>query len=559
MFGVVHIPRSGHARAGIVLCPPLGKEHVDTYSGLKLLAQALCDKGFAVLRFDYLGTGDSGAEQGADTAIDDYIASIREATAYLRDGGAQTIGLVGLRIGALMAALAASSLPDVSHVVLWDPVTDGRRFLREQRVLYRMLVGAQAGDGADGGGEPILGIEFSTAAARTLKGLALPAEIDQSTAALILGRPERLDDPRLMALAATANCALVEADGQAEFVEPVSFVVEIPLDAVTAITSWLDAEIPTARRAVTPVIRLRATVATLPDGSTVVEAIDELGPNRLFAIRTAALDLAGDAPTLLIHSMAAQHRVGPGRVWVETARDLAGRGLEVIRYDRRGTGDTGVATAEFAPIYSRTAKEDVHQAIAATGTPPDRLMMTGVCSGAWSSAYGALSGGAKSVVLVNAIVYSLRQIELGLERLIGLTPPEPGDSAPSATKHDVRQFLKNLIRRWLPYALWLQLGHLGLTQVPEVLLKQLRYKTASVDIVLSPDDYAWFETQRGNQGVARLSRPEWSPTVAVAPAGDHALLQRDLQNFVRRYLAKVAERDFGVQSALPTHVRGGTT
>ena len=80
------------------------------------------------------------------------------------------------------------------------------------------------------------------------------------------------------------------------------------------------------------------------------------------------------------------HRIGPGRVWVETARDLAGRGVEVIRYDRRGTGDTGLATAEFPPIYSRIAKEDVRQAISATGTPPDRLMMTGVCSGAWSSA-----------------------------------------------------------------------------------------------------------------------------------------------------------------------------
>jgi pimeloyl-ACP methyl ester carboxylesterase len=361
-----------------------------------------------------------------------------------------------------------------------------------------------------------------------------------------------------MALVATANCAFLEANGQAEFVEPVSFVVEIPVDAVTAITSWLDARVPAGRHAVTPVIRPRATVATLPDGSTVVEVIDELGPNRLFAIRTATTDLASDAPTLLIHNMAAQHRVGPGRVWVETARDLAGRGLEVIRYDRRGTGDTGLATAEFAPIYSRIAKEDVCGAISATGTPPDRLMMTGVCSGAWSSAYGALSGGAKSVVLVNAIVYSLRQIELELERLIGLTPPEPGDSPTSAPKHDVRQFLKSLVRRWLPYPLWLQLGYLGLTQVPEVLLKQLRYKTASVDIVLSPDDYAWFETQRGNQGVARVSRPEWSPTVAVAPAGDHALLQRDMQNFVRRYLAKVAARDFGVRSPLPTPVCGRT-
>jgi pimeloyl-ACP methyl ester carboxylesterase len=543
LFGVVHVPSGGQARAGVVICPPLGKEHVDTYGGLKLLAQKLCEAGFAVLRFDYRGTGDSSADQGCDTAVGDFLDSVDEAVAYLRASGVPSVGLVGLRMGALLGALRASA-SDISHLVLWDPVTSGRRYLREQRTLYRMMLGDAQGntDGHDDS-EPIPGLDLSSAAAAEIKRLRLPAVSDREV--LALARPDRAESVRVD-LQDSARTTLLEVSGQAEFVEPPSFVVKIPVGTIDAITAWLDARMPTTRVAVTPVIRRTAIVATLSDGTALVEEIDELGPHRLFAIRTTASAGAADGPTLLIHNTAAQHRVGPGRVWVETARELAGRGVEVIRYDRRGTGETGLATPDFAPIYSKTTKEDIRQAISATGTPPERLMMTGLCSGAWSSAYGALVSGARSVVLVNAIVYSVRQLSFGLESLLGLTTPEPGARPSSPTKRRIWEVFKTVVRRTLPYPLWLQLGRLGLTQVPEVLLKPLRDKTSSVDIVLSPDDYAWFETQRGNQSVARLSEREWRPTVAVAPSGDHALLERDFQNYTRRYLAEVAARDFGV-------------
>lgn len=83
LFGVVHVPAGGVARGGVVICPTLGREYQDSYRGLKLLAQQLCAEGFAVLRFDYRGTGDSTGDQCDDGAVDGYLDSIRTAVDYL--------------------------------------------------------------------------------------------------------------------------------------------------------------------------------------------------------------------------------------------------------------------------------------------------------------------------------------------------------------------------------------------------------------------------------------------------------------------------------------------
>jgi pimeloyl-ACP methyl ester carboxylesterase len=381
----------------------------------------------------------------------------------------------------------------------------------------------------------------------------MPESFSGAIATLIVARPERVEEPTIRALIANSNCELAAVEGQPEYVEPVTFVVQIPVATLTLIADWLHQAMDTGREPVSPVIVRRAQVAQLPDGRAVVETLDELGPNRLFAIRTALADAPPDTPTLLIHNTACEHRVGSGRVWTDTAREFAAHGLAAVRYDRRGTGDTGWATAEFATIYSPESKADVHDAMAATGIPAERLMMTGICSGAWNSAIGAIRYGARAVVLVNAILFSVRHKAIGPEKLIGMTPPNPGvEPAPEPRTLEAR--LKKLIRRWLPYRLWLLMGRVGLTEVPEVLLTALGREGIVVDMVMSPEDQAWFDKQRGPQGVARLERRGWAPTITRAPSGDHPLLQRDIQNVASARILAVAQREFA--ELLPESVGG---
>ncbi|MGU3501261.1 serine aminopeptidase domain-containing protein [Mycobacterium sp. C31M] len=530
LFGVLHCPSGGQSRGGIVLCPPLGKEHVDTYRGLKLLAQKLAVAGFAVMRFDYAGTGDSTGRQGAETAITDYLDSIAVAARYLRDCGVPTVSLIGLRAGALLAAAVAPTLTGSVDLALWDPVTDGRRYLREQRALYRMSVGE---DTADTSVESILGLSFSPQASLKLAAMKLPTAFDENIRTLLLVRPERRDDKRLRTLASAPSCTVRAVPDQSAFVEPASYVVEIPYPTVDLLTDWFDTHGATATAPFRADLRSSTVVNQYSDGTAIVETIEHFGPHRLFGIRTAMTGARPDCPTLLTHSTAYEHRIGTGRIWTETARELAALGVTALRYDRRGTGDSGAAT-EFPRIYSDQSRADIAAAVTATGAGPDRLMMTGVCSGAWHSAMAAITKGAHSVVLVNIIGYALRQKET-----------DPDIAMTTAPQPTLKQRAKSLIRSHIPYPAWLMLGKLGVAQVPEVLLTRLRRRNIRTDILLSPADLTWFSQQHGDRSMQRVSDAGWAPTLIAAPFGDHPLLRRDLQEFTRRHLVGAIRRDFG--------------
>jgi pimeloyl-ACP methyl ester carboxylesterase len=103
-----------------------------THYALRLLSLQLADAGFHVLRFDYHGTGDSGGEVGpGQFAVwaEDVNLAARELCEI---SGAETLTLVALRTGAMLAleALAlALHGPEVHGLVLWDPVVTGAAHL----------------------------------------------------------------------------------------------------------------------------------------------------------------------------------------------------------------------------------------------------------------------------------------------------------------------------------------------------------------------------------------------------------------------------------------------
>jgi exosortase A-associated hydrolase 2 len=134
LFGVHHdgpAGREGAPRLPFVFCHPFGEEKLWTHRVFVTFARALAQRGHPVLRFDYRGNGDSSGDFPASsiaTALDDLATAIETIKSRT---GATSVGLVGLRLGASLAATAAETHGDVSCLVLWAPIVDGARYAQD--------------------------------------------------------------------------------------------------------------------------------------------------------------------------------------------------------------------------------------------------------------------------------------------------------------------------------------------------------------------------------------------------------------------------------------------
>ena len=132
LFGIHHPPKSSDVRQdGIVLCPAIGQDYMRTHRGLKQLAQQLAKAGFHVLRFDYYGTGDSGGES-TEAVLEQWTDDVGDAVDELKDtAGVREVSLVGIRLGATLATMAATGRTDIDRLILWDPVVRGADYVEE--------------------------------------------------------------------------------------------------------------------------------------------------------------------------------------------------------------------------------------------------------------------------------------------------------------------------------------------------------------------------------------------------------------------------------------------
>jgi pimeloyl-ACP methyl ester carboxylesterase len=146
LFGVYHPAESGQRRAsGVVICAPFGHEYIRAHRLLRQLAVQLSRSGFHVMRFDYLGCGDSAGEPQIGSPSQ-WVADIATAIDELRDTSeVRRVCLIGLRLGATLAASVAGGRDDVEAVVLWDPIVDGGRHLEELQLLQRRWLSDRPG------------------------------------------------------------------------------------------------------------------------------------------------------------------------------------------------------------------------------------------------------------------------------------------------------------------------------------------------------------------------------------------------------------------------------
>lgn len=141
LFGFLHLPPAA-PRGGIVLCHAFGEEKLWSHRIYVTFSREMAAAGYAVLRFDMRGEGDSDRdfeESSIETRVEDVARAVKELRA--RVGDLPTVTLLGHRLGGSIAAAAVSNLSvRVDALVIWDPLPNGEEYFGQ---LLRSNLAAQ--------------------------------------------------------------------------------------------------------------------------------------------------------------------------------------------------------------------------------------------------------------------------------------------------------------------------------------------------------------------------------------------------------------------------------
>jgi len=405
LYGWVSLPADGLARGGAILCPPMGEEGRAAHRTFRRLAEALAEQGIAALRFDYDGTGDSAGLQDDPDRVGSWLASVEAARQHLHDLGVSDVSAVGMRLGATLAACQAAASSSFHSLALWDPCVSGRTFLREGEALFAL--GEDDGRVHDDGLRHTPGFQYDAATAAALKGIDLtkiPADHRLADRVLLLPRTDRpvseaierrvrLEPGEVEMRPATAQDQLLDRTPSDCFV---------PEEALASVVDWLvggAAETPEPVKV--PDERAVRVPSAGPGSPLVTERSTRIGPSRIYGVVDEPAAPAG-APWLVLVNVAAEHHIGPGRRWVEWARQWAAAGYRVVRIDQSGIGDSPTHAGQlddepFAPEWIEDMRQVVRE-LRGDGVP---IVVMGLCSGAYSGFEVALWEQVDAVFAVN--------------------------------------------------------------------------------------------------------------------------------------------------------------
>jgi dienelactone hydrolase len=124
----------------MVVCNPFGYEAICAHRSLRRFAEEAAALGIPSLHFDYDGTGDSYGEELEPARVRSWTLGIHHAIAQLQAAcGIERVIILGLRLGATLATLAAAERSDVAGIIALAPIVTGKSYLRELRALQMAM------------------------------------------------------------------------------------------------------------------------------------------------------------------------------------------------------------------------------------------------------------------------------------------------------------------------------------------------------------------------------------------------------------------------------------
>ena len=433
LFGWLHRPAGTMLRGtGLVICKPFGFEAICSHNSLRAFAAAAAGIGIPVLRFDYLGAGDSADIDPQADQIDVWSQNVLAAIGELqRRTGVERVCLLGIRLGGLLATIAAARCKSVNGLILIAPIISGRRYLRELRTTRLAALHAlESADSPNGLNSDDLSVNDGSMEASgfflSAATLAALARVDMTTMDAPPVAEMLIIDGSSMPMAHGWADALSAAPVRTEYVALpglVEMIMTMPHDAkppvemLAATRAWLlrtaENSPAIAEGRMTPSLSgemlASATVLELPGDEPAMDArLTErpvfLGADpAVFGILTEPRPGEMRRRAVILLNAGATYHVGPNRVYVSLARRWARRGYFVLRMDLCGLGDSGTRSGRpDNEVFPPAALDDIRAAIeflrARHGI--DDLTLCGFCSGAYHSLRAAVAALPVNLILM---------------------------------------------------------------------------------------------------------------------------------------------------------------
>jgi alpha-beta hydrolase superfamily lysophospholipase len=514
-------PTGGSGSVGVVVVPPFGYELWTSHRTLRTLAERLAAQGCSVVRFDFDGTGDSAGDQWDPARLDTWRGNLDTAASSLHQLGISSLVLVGLRAGASLALLEGSAV-SADAVVAWAPVVRGKRYVRELQLLG-LPVPEDPARPEQKGTIAQAGSLFVAETLDALSALDL-SELPVAPAArtLVIDRDDKPESTslvdRLEELGAEPDHVVV---GGTELLldQPTEYAT-VAGGVVDRICSWVGPGTVLAHR---PRPRPEATFPWA-DGA-VDEEVVRLKRSGLIGIVTRP---AGPSrATVVWLNSGSEHHVGPGRAWVEYARQLALDGYTSFRVDFSGWGespDDGHAPGRPYDPHCLEEAVGIVEELRATGHR--RIVVAGLCAGAWIAVRTALIVGLDGVVAINPQLYW-----------------QPGDPVEADIIAETRVRRQGEIRRIKALrrtGLWWCLDALGVRHPAASWLRSLvRTGTPVLTLFSDGDDGLEFLEDRTGRTWARVRR-RGAVDVVVVDEIDHPMhrhwLRPEVVSAIRTWL-----------------------
>lgn len=403
-LGWLSRPASRIGASGVVIAPPVAYAYWASHRTLRVLAERLAVAGHSVLRIDYDGTGDSSGDQWEPGRIVAWRRTIELAVNELRNMGTERLTLVGARLGGTFALLEGRAL-GAEKVVAWMPVTSGRRYAKELRLLSTAV--PEDRDPLDPPGTMVFaGNVFSSETLKDLQSLsATDISEPPAPATLVVDDPDGSASKAVQHLRSVgAKVTHLELPGSEQALETAPEFASVPEPIVGAICEWIgvDGSAASAPSAAQP----RGEAELRWRAGRVNETVLRLGARGHVGVLTSPANADPESTTLVFLNPGSETHVGPGRAWVEYARDLALGGRRSVRVDFLGWGESPDADRAPGRPYDVCCEEDtvaIVQELQQLGHR--RVSICGLCASAWIALRAALSAPVAGVIAINPQLY----------------------------------------------------------------------------------------------------------------------------------------------------------